>query len=60
MNLNSYIEMRSAIDRNIQLGDQVEDLLDETVALQEEIHALRSDPVRVAREAERLGLNRSR
>lgn len=60
LNLSTYLEMRSAIDKNVQLGDQVNDLLDETVALQEEIHALRSDRARVAREVERLGLNKFR
>ncbi|MBX3291321.1 MAG: hypothetical protein KF881_00345 [Acidobacteria bacterium] len=56
INLRSYSEMRSEIDRNTRLGMDVQNLLDETVSLQEEIHALRSDPKLVSKEVEKLGL----
>jgi cell division protein FtsB len=55
INLRSYSEMRSAMDKNSRLGSEIQNLLDETVSLQEEIHALRSNPKVVSREVEKLG-----
>jgi hypothetical protein len=48
--------MKGEIDRNTRLGMQVQNLLDETVALQEDIHSLKANPKRVSQEVEKLGL----
>lgn len=56
LNLRAYTEMKGEIDRNTRLGMQVQNLLDETVALQEDIHSLKANPKRVSQEVEKLGL----
>jgi cell division protein FtsB len=56
INLRAFREMREEADRHTQLGQRVQNLMDENLALQEEIHTLKSDPRAIEREAKRIGI----
>ncbi len=49
--------MREEEDKHAKLAGQVQNLVDENLALQEEIHTLKTDPRAIQREARRIGMN---
>lgn len=56
INFRAFTEMQEEAARHSQLGVQIQSLMDENLALQEEIHALRTDPNVIKREAKRIGI----
>ena len=48
--------MREEVDQNTHLAGQIQNLMDENLALQEEIHTLKTDPRVIQREAKRIGV----
>lgn len=59
INYRSFTELRSEVNENQNLRNQIQNLTDENLMLQEEIHNLKSDPKTIEREARKLGLGRS-
>lgn len=57
INFRAFTEMRGEVGQNGLLTEKVQNLSDENLALQEEIHTLKTDPRVIAREARRIGLN---
>ena len=57
INYRAFTEAREETDKNAQLAAQVQNLTDENLALQEEIHTLRTDPRVIQREAKRIGMS---
>ena len=47
--------MREEADQHGRLYVQIQNLMDENLALQDEIHSLKSDPRVIEREAKRIG-----
>ncbi len=60
INYRAFTEMRTEVDQNARLGVQIQSLQDENLALQEEIHSLRTDPKLIEREARRIGIGLQR
>lgn len=56
INYHAFTEMREEVGQNERLAAQIQNLMDENVALQEEIHTLKSDPAAIGREAKRIGI----
>lgn len=56
INLRTFREAREEAEQHDQLGQRIQNLMDENLALQEEIHTLKSDPRAIEREAKRLGM----
>ena len=56
INFRAFSEMRAEVDQYGRLSAQIENLMDENLALQEEIHTLKSDPDVIGREAKRIGI----
>ena len=56
INFRAFTEAANEAARHTQLSAQIENLQDENLALQEEIHTLKTDPETIRREARRLGL----
>lgn len=56
INFRAFSDVRSESDQNEQLASQVQNLMDENLALQEEIHMLKTDPQAIEREARRIGI----
>lgn len=57
INLRTFREMKEETTQNSDLSNRIQNLQDENLALQEEIHTLKSDPKVIEREAKRLGLS---
>ena len=57
INLRTFREMKEETDQHTQLSNRIQNLMDENLALQEEIHTLKSDPKVIEREARRLALS---
>ena len=57
INFRAFSEMREEIDQNTQLTGHIQNLMDENLALQEEIHTLKTDPRTIQREAKRIGID---
>lgn len=51
------MEMREEAAQNTRLAAQIQNLTDENLALQDEIHALKTDPAVIQREARRIGID---
>lgn len=49
--------MREESEKNAVLSSQLQNLKDENLALQEEIHTLKTDPAVIKREARRIGID---
>jgi hypothetical protein len=49
--------MKEESEQNTRLASQIQNLMDENLALQEEIHSLKSDPRVIEREAKRIGID---
>lgn len=56
INFRAFSEMRAEVDQHGRLSAQIENLMDENLALQDEIHTLKSDPRAIEREARRIGI----
>ena len=56
INFRAFSEMREEVDQNTHLAGQIQNLMDENLALQEEIHTLKTDPRAIQREAKRIGI----
>jgi len=56
INYRALTEARDEADKNERLGVQLQSLKDENLALQDEIHTLRTDPRVIEREAKRIGI----
>ena len=57
INFRAFSEVKEEIDQNAQLTGHIQNLLDENLALQEEIHTLKTDPRIIQREAKRIGID---
>lgn len=57
INFRAFTEMTEEVDQNTQLSGRIQNLMDENLALQEEIHALKTDPRVIEREAKRIGID---
>jgi len=57
INYRAFSQMQEEAGKNGQLTLHIKNLQDENLALQEEIHTLKTDPNAIKREAKRLGLN---
>ena len=56
INLRAFSSAQQETDQNVKLSGQIQNLMDENLALQEEIHSLKTDPEVIRREAKRIGL----
>lgn len=57
INFRAFTEMREEASQNTRLATQIQSLTDENLALQEEIHALKTNPEIIQREAKRIGVD---
>lgn len=57
INFRSFTEMREELNKNTYLAGQIQNLMDENLALQEEIHSLKTDPRVIEREAKKIGID---
>lgn len=57
INFRAFTEMREEANQNVRLATQIQTLMDENLALQDEIHALKTDPGIIKREAKRIGID---
>ena len=60
INFRAFREMTDETTQNNRLSSQIQNLMDENLALQEEIHTIKSDPRVIEREAKKLGLDLKR
>jgi cell division protein FtsB len=60
INFRAFSEMREEASQHEQLGAQIQNLMDENLALQEEIHTLKTDSQVIRREAKRIGIDLQR
>ncbi len=58
INLRAYTEMSAEMQQNEKLSVEFEQLTNENLAIQEEIHNLKTDPNTVEREARKIGMSR--
>ncbi len=49
--------MKEEASQNTRLAAQIQSLMDENLALQDEIHALKTDPESIKREARKIGVD---
>jgi hypothetical protein len=56
INLKAFSSMRSETEQNTRLSVEIQNLIDENLVLQEEIHLLKTDPKVIQREAEKIGV----
>ena len=56
INFRAFAEMREEVDQHSQLSGQIQNLVDENLALQDEIHLLKTDPRVIEKEARRIGM----
>jgi len=57
INFRAFREMNDEATQNTRLSSQIQNLMDENLALQEEIHTIKSDPRVIGREAKKLGID---
>ena len=57
INFRAFSEMRDEMDQHERLSSHIQNLMDENLALQEEIHVLKTDPNAIGREARRIGVD---
>ncbi len=58
INLRAFAEMNSEAQQHERLNVEIEQLTNENLAIQEEIHNLKTDARHIEREARRIGLSR--
>jgi cell division protein FtsB len=56
INFRAFTDVRNEVEQNSHLAGQIQNLVDENLALQEEIHVLKTDPRVIQREAKRIGI----
>ena len=56
INYRAFSAAQEESDKNARLAVQIQSLTDENLALQEEIHTLKTDPRAIKREAKRIGI----
>jgi cell division protein FtsB len=56
INLRAFAAMSEEVEQNSRLSGQIQSLMDENLALQEEIHMLRTNPTIIEREARKIGI----
>lgn len=49
--------MKSEVEQNSRLSGEIQNLMDENLALQEEIHMLKTDADLIEREAKKIGVD---
>lgn len=59
INLRTFSELNNEIGQFQKLNTEVDQLSSQNLALQEEIHSLKTDPNLIEREARKLGMSRS-
>lgn len=59
INFRAFTQAQEESGRHEQLSAQIQNLQDETLALQEEIYTLKTDPKVIKREARRIGIDLS-
>lgn len=59
INLRAYSIMSSEAQQNERLSTEIEQLTSENLAIQEEIHNLKTDATAIEREARKIGLSRA-
>lgn len=58
INFRAFTEMRAEMQQNNSLSIQLDQLTNENLAIQDEIHNLKTDPRTIEREARKIGLGR--
>jgi hypothetical protein len=56
INLRAFSSMRAETEQNTRLSVEIQNLIDENLVLQEEIHLLKTDPKVIQREAQKIGV----
>jgi cell division protein FtsB len=56
INYRAFCDMSREVNENQNLSGQIQDLTNENLALQDEIHNLKTDSAVIRREARRLGI----
>jgi len=59
INLRAFSEMSAELEQNERLSITVEQLSNENIGLQTEVHSLKNDSRAVEREARKIGMSRS-
>ena len=59
VNFRAFTELSSEMEVNQKLNIEVEQLTNQNILMQEEIHNLKNDPKVIEREARKLGMGRS-
>lgn len=59
INLRAFSEMNTEVEQHQRLNVEVNQITNENLALQEEIHNLKTDAATIEREARKLGMSRS-
>ena len=58
INLRAFSEMSAEVEQNERLSLSVEQLTNENIGLQTEVHSLKTDKFTVEREARKIGMSR--
>jgi cell division protein FtsB len=58
INLRAFSEMSAEVEQNERLSLSVEQLTNENIGLQTEVHSLKTDKFAVEREARKIGMSR--
>lgn len=56
INLRAFSSTRSEIEQHTRLSTEIQNLIDENLALQEEIHMIKTNPAVIKREANKIGV----
>ena len=56
INFRAWTEVKEEAAQNTQLASQIQNLMDENLALQEEIHTLKTDPIVIQQQARKIGI----
>ncbi len=56
INYRAWTEVKEEAVQNTQLASQIQNLMDENLALQEEIHTLKTDPNAILQQARKIGI----
>ena len=56
INLRAFSSTRAEAEQHSRLSTEIQNLIDENLALQEEIHMLKTNPAVIKREASKIGV----
>jgi cell division protein FtsB len=59
INFRAFSELNAEIDQNTKLNTEVEQLTNQNLAIQEDIHNIKTDPKMIENEARKLGMGRA-